>query len=63
MKIQLGHLHGGKAPIFSTVPVLGTIGPFVPGQKVAVTFYLNGHKLLTRNVDVRKVSGETGARR
>jgi hypothetical protein len=60
VKIQVGHLHGGKTPIFGTVPVLGTVVPFVPGQKAAVTFYLNGHKLLTRNVDVRKVSGEAG---
>ena len=60
VKIQLGHLHGGKAPIFGTVPVIGTIEPFVPGQKVAVTFYLNSHKLLTRNVSVRKGGGETG---
>jgi hypothetical protein len=60
VKIKLGHLHGGKAPIFGTVPVIGTIEPFVPGQKVAVTFYFNSHKLLTRNVSVRKGSGETG---
>jgi hypothetical protein len=59
--IRVGHLRGGKAPIYGTVPVIGSIAPFVPGQKVAVTFYLNSHKLLTRNVDVRKASGETGA--
>lgn len=59
--IRVGHLQGGKAPIYGTVPVIGSIAPFVPGQKVAVTFYLNSHKLLTRNVDVRKASGETGA--
>jgi hypothetical protein len=60
VKIQLGHLRGGKAPIFGTVPVLGTVAPFVPGQSVAVTFYLDGHRLLTRNVGVRKAGGETG---
>ena len=60
VKIQVGHLHGGKAPIFGAVPVLGTVVPFVPGQKAAVTFYLDGHRLLTRNVGVRQVSGETG---
>jgi hypothetical protein len=59
--IRVGHLQGGKAPIFGTVPVIGSIAPFVPGQKVAVTFYLNSHKLLTRTVDVRKASGEAGA--
>jgi hypothetical protein len=61
VKIQVGHLQGGKAPIYGTVPVIGSIEPFVPGQKVAVTFYLNSHKLLTRTVDVRKASGEAGA--
>ena len=60
VKIRVGHLQGGKAPIFGTVPVLGTIVPFVPGQKAAVTFYFNSHKLLTKNVEVRKGSGETG---
>ena len=60
VKIRVGQLHGGKAPIFGTVPVIGSVEPFVPGQKVAVTFYLDGHKLLARNVDVRKVGGEAG---
>jgi hypothetical protein len=60
VRIQLAHLHGGRAPIFGTVPVLGTVSPFVPGQKVAVTFYLDGHRLLTRDVGVRKAGAETG---
>ncbi len=60
VKIQLGHLHGGKAPIFATVPVLGTVVPFVPGQQAAVTFYLDGHRLLVRNVGVRKAGGQMG---
>ncbi|HWW67617.1 MAG TPA: L,D-transpeptidase [Solirubrobacterales bacterium] len=59
--IRVGHLHGGKAPIYGTVPVIGSIEPFFPGQKVAVTFYLNSHKLLTRTVGVRRASGEAGA--
>jgi hypothetical protein len=60
VRIHVGHLHGGKAEIYSTVPVIGSVEPFVPGQKAAVSFYLDSHKLLTRNVAVRKVSGETG---
>jgi hypothetical protein len=59
VKIQIGHLHGGKAPIFATVPVIGSIEPFVPGQKVEVTFYLDSHRILSRTVDVRK--GAAGA--
>jgi L,D-transpeptidase catalytic domain len=60
VKIRIGHLHGGKAEIYSTVPVIGSVEPFVPGKRVAVTFYFNSHKLLTRNVDVRKGGGDTG---
>jgi len=59
-KIRVGHLHGGKAEIYSEVPVVGTVTPFVPGQHVAVTFYLDGRKLLTRNVAVRQGKGGSG---
>jgi len=54
-------LHGGKARIYSKVPVVGTVTPFVPDQHVAVTFYLNAHKLLTRNVAVQKGRGSGGS--
>ncbi|MFL5902087.1 MAG: L,D-transpeptidase [Solirubrobacterales bacterium] len=54
VKIRLGHLHGGRAPIYGTVPVNGTVSPFAPGQQVEVTFYLNGHRLLSRKVAVQK---------
>lgn len=60
VKIRVGHLHGGRAPIYDTVPVSGSIEPFVPGQKIAVTFYLDGHKLLTRRVAVQKGAGDAG---
>lgn len=60
LKIQIGHLKGGKAEIYGTVPVVGSIEPFVAGQKVAVTFYRDSHKLLTRKVAVRKGSGDSG---
>ena len=36
MKIEVGHLDGGRAEIYSTVPVFGTLAPFVPGQQVEV---------------------------
>lgn len=61
VKIRVGHLHGGKAEIYSEVPVVGTVTPFVAGQHVAVTFYLDGHKLLTRNVAVRQGKGGSGS--
>jgi hypothetical protein len=60
VKIRVGHLHGGKAPIYGKVPVIGSISPFAPDQKVQVTFYFNSHKLLARTVDVRKGGGDVG---
>ncbi len=60
VKIDVGGLHGGSAPIWSTVPVRGTVSPFVPGEKVEVTFYLDGHRLVARNVAVSKGPGDTG---
>jgi hypothetical protein len=60
VKIEVGHLHGGRAPIYGTVPVNGTISPFAPGQRVEVTFYLNGHKFLARKAAVQQGSGDVG---
>jgi hypothetical protein len=60
VKIAVGHLHGGSAQIYDTVPVTGTIAPFAPGQKVEVAFYLNGHRLVSHQVAVSKGGGETG---
>ncbi|HKB51156.1 MAG TPA: L,D-transpeptidase [Solirubrobacterales bacterium] len=58
--VRIGHLSGGKAQIFGTVPVVGSVTPFAPGQKVDVTFYLNGHKLLRRTVKVSSGKGDAG---
>jgi len=60
VKIRIGHLHNGRAPIFSRVPVIGTVTPFVPGQVVKVTYFLNGHKLVTKKAQVRKGKGGGG---
>ncbi len=60
VKIKVGHLHGGRAPIYGTVPVNGTISPFAPGQRVEVTFYLAGHKLLARKAAVQQGKGGVG---
>lgn len=60
LKIRAGHLRAGRAPILSTVPVIGSVTPFAPGQRVEVSFYLNGRRLLARAVRVRRGSGETG---
>jgi hypothetical protein len=61
VKIRIGHLHGGKAQIYSKVPVIGTISPFAPGQKVEVSFFLDGKPLLSRKVAVQKGKGGTGS--
>jgi hypothetical protein len=60
VKIRIGHLHGGRAEIYSAVSVTGTVEPFAPGERVEVSFYLNGHKLLTRRVAVGQGRGGTG---
>jgi hypothetical protein len=60
VKIDVGGLHGGSAPIWSTVPVNGTVSPYIPGEKVEVTFYFNGHRLVARNVAVSKGPGDSG---
>lgn len=60
VKIEVGHLHGGRADIYDTVPVRGTLSPYVPGQKVEVTFYLDGHRLVSHQVAVSKGSNEVG---
>src|SRR3954447_3732037 len=61
VKIKVGHLHGGRADIYDTVPVQGTLSPYVPGQKVEVTFYLDGHRLLSRDVAVQKGGNGVGS--
>jgi hypothetical protein len=60
VSIHVGHLHGGRAGIYDTVPVNGTITPFAPGQHVEVTFYLNGRKLLARQAAVQQGKGGSG---
>jgi len=60
VKIRIGHLHGGKARILSKVPVVGTVSPFVAGQRVRVTFFRNGKRLHSRSARVRKGKGGGG---
>lgn len=60
MKIRPLNVEGGKARILSTVRVSGTLSPFVPDQKVAVTFYLGGKPVKRANVKVGKGQGGSG---
>jgi hypothetical protein len=59
--VRIGHLDGGRAQIYSTVPAIGTVEPFVPGQRVEVSFYLNGHRVQHQTVAVTKGKGGSGA--
>jgi hypothetical protein len=61
VKIRVGHLHGGKAQIMSTVPAIGTVTPFVVGQRVEVSFFLNGKRVERKNVAVKKGKGGAGS--
>ena len=57
VKIKLGKLDDGRAEIYCKVPVFGTVAPFVAGQKVEVTFYLDGKQLVSRKLAVSKGKG------
>ncbi|HXR61191.1 MAG TPA: L,D-transpeptidase [Solirubrobacterales bacterium] len=61
VKIEVGRLKKGRAEIMSKVPVFGTLSPYVPGQRVEVTFYLDGRKLFTRRLAVGKGKGGIGS--
>lgn len=61
VKIQVEGLKARKATIWDKVPVSGTVSPWVPGQRVEVVFYRNGHRLVRHRVKVHKGRGKTGA--
>jgi L,D-transpeptidase catalytic domain len=61
VKIEVGHLKNGRAEIMEKVPVRGTLNPYVAGQRVEVTFYLDGRELFTRHLAVGKGKGGTGS--
>jgi hypothetical protein len=61
VKITVGHLHDGRAPIYNTVPVTGTVSPFAPGQVVEVVFYLDGKPLVRHKVPVKPAANNTGS--
>jgi hypothetical protein len=60
VKIDVGNLDDGRAEIYSKVRVFGTVRPFVPDQKVEVTFYLDGRELFTRHLPLGKGKGGVG---
>jgi hypothetical protein len=61
VKIKVGHLNNGRAEIYGKVPVFGTIKPYVPGQRVEVTFFLDGKELVSHKLPVGKGKGGSGS--
>jgi L,D-transpeptidase catalytic domain len=51
---HIGHLDDGRAQIYSTVPAIGTVEPFIAGQKVDVSFYLDGRRVQHQKVKLSK---------
>ena len=60
VKIEVGKLKNGRADIYSTVPVSGTMKPFVAGQRVEVEVFLDGKPLFSRHLAVSKGKGGAG---
>lgn len=60
VKLKVGHLHKGKARIYSTVPAVGTVTPYVAGQKVEVEFFLNGQRIERKAVQLQQGKGGAG---
>ncbi|HEY8638921.1 MAG TPA: hypothetical protein VIL53_00250, partial [Solirubrobacterales bacterium] len=60
VSLEIGHLKGGKATILSSVPVTGTVSPFVTGQQVDLLFFRNGHQVGSETVDVHNGPGGSG---
>ncbi|HYP55013.1 MAG TPA: L,D-transpeptidase [Solirubrobacterales bacterium] len=61
VKVKPLGLDGGKSRILSTVRVAGTLTPYAPNQKVAITFFLNGKPVKRTKVKVGKGKGGGGS--
>lgn len=58
VKIKVGKLDDGRAQIMQTVPVTGTLAPYVAGEEVKVSFYLDGRRLFSRSLETKKAGGK-----
>ena len=54
VRIRIRGLRKGRAMIMSKVPVVGSVKPYRPGQRVRVFYYLNGKRIFGKNVKVQK---------
>lgn len=58
--LHVGKLRGGKATVFTRVPVSGVLRPFVPGERVELLFFRNGRQVGSESVKVRNGPGDKG---
>lgn len=58
--LHVGGLKGGKATIFSRVPVSGVLNPFVAGEQVELLFFRNGQQVGSETVKVKNGPGDKG---
>ena len=61
VKVELdGKLPGGKAMIYSKVAAIGTVTPYVAGEKVEVEFFLDGKRIERKSAKLQKGKGDAG---
>lgn len=52
--MRIRGLENGRAMIMDSVPVVGSVKPYRPGQRVRVSYFLNGEKTFSKTVKVQK---------
>jgi hypothetical protein len=60
VRIRIKGLRKGRAMIMSKVPVVGSVSPYRPGQRVRVTYFINGRKAFSKKVKVQKAEEGRG---
>ncbi|MGH2981802.1 MAG: L,D-transpeptidase [Solirubrobacterales bacterium] len=58
--LHVGKLRGGKAKVFSRVPVSGVLRPFAAGERVELLFFRNGRQVGSETVKVHNGPGDKG---
>jgi hypothetical protein len=61
VRVRIEGLRRGKARILTHVSVVGSVAPFVPGQRVVLTFFRNGEEFRTRVLPLARGAGDYGA--
>ncbi len=58
LKLKLKGLNGGKAKVGDRIEAIGTVTPFVPGQRVEIRLGNGGDTVAKKNPFVRRVKGQ-----